>query len=199
MLLTDTYNENFNQRAFLLALLLHFLVIGVAAVISFGPYQKSREDFIILSIDTKTTETTRITENLISQTKLHVTPLDTKDQTERIITPSQEVKLDTPQITVPTGEAAVDKENILALDSLLQKYPSLQTMKAVIAEKLKDYRERELTDVEKAKIQLKEELMLMYKDRYGDISPDKYAGQNQGFGIKIPIDEIVDWVSKILQ
>lgn len=203
-MLNETEHNNISRVAIFLAFAFHALVLLTAVIIEFDRSHKSLTDYVAIKIvDPQQRE---ITNNLANVTKIIDDKIHSaKLQNETSFFEADQIEMtdDTTAIVLSESIIIDDRYNSM-LDSVLKSNPSIAGMKTIVKERMKDNSESEGLNssqkiIERARNNLKEKLIAMYKDRYGDISPDKYAGQNRGggLGVSIPINAIVDLLSEI--
>lgn len=119
----------------------------------------------------------------------------------------QNEKINLPaEISTPSDDAVytIDHQINGLLDSVILNNPSIYGLKTIVKKRMKEEameKQDNPTPLEIAREQLKIQLIALYKDRYGDISPDKYAAQlrqkEHTLSIPIPLDAVIDLLSEI--
>ncbi|MFC2135867.1 hypothetical protein ACFLTH_14725 [Bacteroidota bacterium] len=198
------YNTEFSRRAIIYAVLLHIFLMGIAAIFNIHKsFNHSNGfvsvDFVEQQISIPENESVEeeilqpINENIVEELNPQV-----DEQSENINLPGE--------ISAPSDDVdfIIDDNLNSLLDSVILSNPSLYGLKTIVNKRMKKEageKQTNPTPIERAREQLKIQLIALYKDRYGDISPDKYAAQlyqkENTLSIPIPIDSIVDLLSEI--
>lgn len=198
------YNTEFSPRAIIYAVLLHTLVIGISVIIIIHEKNNYSNDFVSVTF---VKQKISIPENEIVNEES--VPTTEESKVEELISPVDEKKVNITlpeEISVTSDDAAYTIDNNLnsLLDSVILNNSSIYGLKTIVKKRMQEESvntETDPTPLEIAREQLKIQLITLYKDRYGDISPDKYAAQlhqkENTLSIPIPIDSIVDLLSEI--
>ena len=192
------HNPGISPKAVVAAILLHTLLLAVFFAVDIGSIEFHINDFVNLEISTFEPVTEK--EKTESQPAEIPATEEVITQTDEVIEEEAPLIIEKP-VTTSSMEAEYfidDKYNNL-IDSVIAANRSIYGMKRIISERIKEEGKKdkeEPTMIEKAREDLKAQLILLYKDRYGELNPDKYASPIKQNGhmvsIPIPLGPIID-------
>lgn len=201
-MLIEAEHNKISKKAVLLAVIFHVLILVTAVIWEFEKLQHKTDEYIDLEIGRYPKEEV----NHIQ--KKNEIPLSENSQKTKIKPPSTESEathieeINNISLPVEKNTIVIDHKYDSILDSVLISHPSFYGLKYAMKNNMGNINDSTAANnspIEIARNNLKKQLIALYKDRYGDISPDKYAGQNKqgGLGVSIPIDDIINLLSEI--